>query len=205
MREVDDHLSKWMYIVFFVITINVLLLYKIKYVTFALLLFVMPVTLLWNPVIVAPSHVGVNLPKQLRAMPENLNHDGRFLIISDNFEVPNLFMASGLKAMNATSHYVDSYMYDNFYSKLENPEQYNRFNHLNVSIDNLKPDMGISLGGTDWIKMRLNALHFDFSLLPVDYLAVSGSPFIKDLNSNTKLDFIDNVGDFYFYRVKSGL
>ena len=62
--------------------------------------------------------------------------------------------------------------------------------------------MSISMGLGGFINMRLNALGFDFSKFPVDYVVARKSPFIDDLNSNTKLTFVDIVGDFYFYRVK---
>jgi len=198
----ENYLSKFIYILFFIIIIHAVFIYRIKYVVLALLLFTAPVTLFWNPLVVAPSYVSVNLPGKLTAQQSGLKHDGRFLV-ADWFVTTNIFLASGNKVMNATSHYVDPYMFEHFYSKLDNPETYNRFNHLMVSIDNQKPDIGISLGGGDWIKMRLNAKDFDFGIFPVDYVVVRNSPFINDLNANSKLLFIDKVGDFYFYRVKN--
>lgn len=197
----ENYLSKLIYIVLFIIIIHATFLYRIKYVTLALLLFIAPITLFWNPIIIAPSHVGVNLPEQIVNDQSKVKYGGRFLV-SDWFVTTNIFLASGNKVMNATSHYVDPYMFNHFYSKLDNPETYNRFNHLMVFIDNSKPDIEISLGGGDWIKMRLNAADFDFSVFPVDYMAVRNSRFIKGLNANSKLEFINNVGDFSFYRVK---
>ena len=122
--------------------------------------------------------------------------------MTGDFVVPNIFLASGEKVMNATSHYVDPYMFEHFYSKLENPEIYNRFNHLIVSADSAQPPMGITLGGGDWIHMRLNAHDFDFSTLPADYVVTRNSPAVNDLKQNQTLSFIGNTGDFYFYRVK---
>lgn len=195
--------SKLVLIVFAIVLIHVIFFYRIKYIAAALLLFVAPFTLFWNPVIIAPSHVDVNLPEALsHDTPAGLRHDGRFLVITGNYMVPNLFLASGHKVVNATSHYVDSYMYDNFYSKFDNPEQYNRFNHLNVYADSLKPDMRIS-GGPDWIDMRLNVRDFDFTVMPADYVIVCNSPYIKDLDTNSRLDFKGKSGDFYFYRIKN--
>lgn len=94
-------------------------------------------------------------------------------------------------------------MFNNFYSKLPNPETYNRFNNLNVELDNRKPDMEISLGGGDWFRMRLNARDFDFSMFPVDYVVARNSPFTGDLNANARLEPKGNVGNFYFYKVKA--
>ena len=182
-----------------IVIINVLLLCKIKYVTLALLLFVMPVTLFWNPIIVAPSHVSVGLPEQLKGDTKDLAYDGRILVTNG---MANLFFASGYKVMNATSHYVDPYMFENFYSKQQDPQKYNKFNHLQVFVDNKHPDMRISARG-DRIELMLNARNFDFSRLPADYLAVSAHKFLfsEDLNSNPKLKFVDNTGDFYFYKI----
>lgn len=198
-----NYLSKFIYILFFIIIINLVLIYKIKYITISLLLFVTPVTLFWNPIIIAPSHLQVNVPEQIQIKNHgHVKYDGRLLIVGDYPMIANVFFASGYKVMNATSHYVDPYMFDNFYSKLKNSEQYNRFNHLEVLADD-SPDINISLGGTDWIKMRLSAKNYDFAKFPVDYLAVQQSPFIEDLNSNSRLEFIEKIGKFYFYKVKN--
>lgn len=204
-REITDYYlenykNRLLYIIIFAVIIHVVFLYRIKYLTIAVLLFTAPVTLLWNPVIIAPSYVRVNLPEQIENDRADLRHDGRFLLV----DVPaNLFFAGGLKSMNATSHYVDPYMFNNFYSKLPNPETYNRFNNLNVELDNRKPDMEISLGGGDWFRMRLNARDFDFSMFPVDYVVARNSPFTGDLNANARLEPKGNVGNFYFYKVKA--
>lgn len=196
----QNYVSSLIYITISVITAHAIFLYRTKYIALAMLLFTAPVTLFWNPIIVAPSYINVNLPREL-SNQKDLKYNGRFLI-ADNFPVSNLFLASGHKVLNATSNYVDSYMFDNFYAKLDEPQKYNSFNHLVISIDNLHPDMSISMGLGGFINMRLNALGFDFSKFPVDYVVARKSPFIDDLNSNTKLTFVDIVGDFYFYRVK---
>ena len=198
--EKEGNLLKIVYIVSFVLIINVIILYRIKYVAFALLLFVTPVTLFWNPIIVAPSHLHVSLPSQISDNNQSVNYGGRMLVIGGG-KLANLFFASGYKVMNATSHYVDPYMFDKFYSKLENPKRYNTFNHLGVAVDNLQPDMRISAKGAS-ILMMLNASDFDFSVFPVDYVAVRKTPFIKELNSNNKLSFIKHVGNFDFFKVK---
>lgn len=197
-----DYRSKFICILFFIIAVNFLLVYRLKYVTTALLLFVLPVTLFWNPLTVAPSHVEITIPQQIRSTgPENLKYDGRILVMGDYPLLANMFFAAGLKVMNATSHYVDPYMYRNFYSKFENPEQYNRFDHLAVVADDAQPDISISLGGLDWIKIRVNAKDYDFSNLPADFAAVQ-QPSSKGLDSNPKLEFIEQIGNFRFYRIR---
>jgi len=198
----ENELLKFICIVFFIAAVHFIFVYRIRYVTAALLLFVLPFTLFWNPLIVAPSSVKLNLPAQMSGKPADLRHGGRILVMTGDFVVPNIFLASGEKVMNATSHYVDPYMFEHFYSKLENPEIYNRFNHLIVSADSAQPPMGITLGGGDWIHMRLNAHDFDFSTLPADYVVTRNSPAVNDLKQNQTLSFIGNTGDFYFYRVK---
>ena len=200
LGEAEGNLFKLVYSALFIVVVNVLLLYRIKYVTIALLLFVMPVTLFWNPLIVAPSKLSVGLPEQLtRSNSRDLKYDGRILVVGGD-KLANLFFASGYKVMNATSHYVDPFMFSNFYSKLDNPNRYNTFNHLGVLIDNKYPDMRIfSVPGQ--IAMRLNARKFDFSKLPADYMAVRKMPLIHDLGSNSKVKFIDRKGDFYFYEI----
>lgn len=196
----ENHLCQLIYIAAFVVIIHLLFIYRIKYLPAALLLFTVPFTLLWNPLIVSPSYVKVNLPQQIESDHAGLRHGGRFLLI----DVPaNLFFAGGLRSMNATSHYVDSYMFDNFYSKLENPEIYNRFNNLNVFLDDQKPNMEISLGGGDWIKMRLNASDFDFSIFPIDYVVARSSQSADGLASNSSLVPAGSVGDYRFYKVKA--
>ena len=197
-----DYKSKFICILFFIIAVNFLLVYRLKYVTAALLLFVLPVTLFWNPITIAPSHVRITLPQQMRSTsPENLKYDGRILVMGDYPLLANMFFAAGQKVMNATSHYVDPYMYKNFYSKSENPEQYNRFDHLAVVADEAQPDISVSLGGLDWIKIRVNARNYDFSSFPADYIAVQ-QPSSKELNSNPKLEFIEELGNFSFYRIR---
>jgi hypothetical protein len=197
-----DYRSKFICILFFIIAVNLILIYRIKYVTVALLLFVLPVTLFWNPIIIAPSYVQVTLPQQIRsAAHENLKYDGRILVMGDYPLLANIFFAGGHKVMNATSHYVDPYMYKNFYSKFDNPEQYNRFDHLAVVADDAEPDISISLGGLDWIKIRVNARNYDFSSFPADYIAIQ-KPSSKELNSNPKLEFIEELGNFSFYRIR---
>ena len=196
----ENHLCQLIYIAAFVVIIHLLFIYRIKYLPAALLLFTVPFTLLWNPLIVSPSYVKVNLPQQIESDHAGLRHGGRFLLI----DVPaNLFFAGGLRSMNATSHYVDSYMFDNFYSKLENPEIYNRFNNLNVFLDDQKPNMEISLGGGDWIKMRLNASDFDFSIFPIDYVVARSSQSADGLASNSSLVPAGSVGDYRFYKQPS--
>lgn len=199
LNDTEGNLFKIIYIVCFIVAINVLLLYRIKYVTLALLLYVTPVTLFWNPIIIAPSHVSVSLPKMLSENPGNLKYDGRMLVIGDAMQT-NLFFAAGNKLMNATSHYVDPYMFDTFYSKLDDPKKYNKFNHLVVGLDNSKPNIGIE-GIGDRINIRLNARNFDFSSFPIDYVAVYKYWWNQELNLNSKLKFMEVVGDFYFYRV----
>ena len=197
-----DYKSKFICILFFIIAVNFLLVYRLKYVTAALLLFVLPVTLFWNPITIAPSHVRITLPQQMRSTsPENLKYDGRILVMGDYHLLANMFFAAGQKVMNATSHYVDPYMYKNFYSKSENPEQYNRFDHLAVVADEAQPDISVSLGGLDWIKIRVNARNYDFSSFPADYIAVQ-QPSSKELNSNPKLEFLEEIGNFRFYKIR---
>lgn len=201
LSEAEGNLFKLVYIACFIVIVNVLLLYRIKYVTLALLLFTLPVTLFWNPLIVAPSYITVALPEQVSSNNENLRYDGRILVSGD-FLFGNIFFAAGHKVMNATSHYVDPYMFDIFYSKLDIPSNYNKFNHLGVFVDNQQPDIRISSPG-DCIAIRVNARKFDFSRFPADYLAVHAGrlPFISDLNANPTLKLIDGRGDFYFYRI----
>ena len=195
----ENYLYRLSYIIAFIAVIHLLFLYRIKYLTAAMLLSTLPFTLLWNPVIVAPSYVKVNLPEQIAGSHDEMRHGGRFLLI----DLPvNLFPAGGLRAMNATSHYVDPYMFEKFYSRLDNPQVYNRFNNLNVFLDDQKPDMEISLGGGDWIKMRLNARDFDFSIFPIDYVVARSSPSANGLDSNSRLVPAGSVGDYRFYKVK---
>jgi len=198
----ENYLSRLLYIVFFATAIHFIFLYRIRYIALALLLFVAPVTLLWNPLVVAPSYLRINLPAQLPENGADLKYGGRFMVI-DWFVSTNVMLAGGESVMNATSHYVDPYMFEHFYSKLDNPEQYNRFNHLMIFADDQKPDIGISLGGNDWIKMRLNARDFDFSTMPADYVLARNSPHINDMNANSRLDFVGRTGDFYLYRIKN--
>lgn len=206
-RDLVDYLAenyscKLACIAAFVVLVHAVFLFRIKYVTLVLLLFVAPVTLFWNPVTVAPSYVDVNLPEQIRNKPADLKHDGRFLVISKTHRDPNLFFASGYKVMNGTFHYIDSYIYDHFYNKSGNPEKYKRFHHLLVMADNAKPDIGISLRSTGAVGIRLNARDYNFTEFPVDYVVARKSPFIKDLNSNATLKYIDNTENYYFYKVK---
>lgn len=82
LGEAEGNLFKLVYSALFIVVVNVLLLYRIKYVTIALLLFVMPVTLFWNPLIVAPSKLSVGLPEQLtRSNSRDLKYDGRILVV----------------------------------------------------------------------------------------------------------------------------
>lgn len=141
----ENYFSELITIVMFIVFVHVVLIYRIKYIALSLLLFMMPVTLFWNPLIVAPSYLSVSLPQQLNEQAD-LKYNGR-LLVADGGLMSNVFFASGQKVMNGTSHYVDPYMFDDFYTQLDNKESYNRFNHLMVSVDNLQPDIGISQGG----------------------------------------------------------
>ena len=195
-------LSKFICILFFIVAVNLILIYRIKYVSAALLLFVLPVTLFWNPIIVAPSHVQIMLPQQISTAGQgNIKYGGRILVMGDYPLLANIFFAGGHKVMNATSHYVDPYMYKNFYSKFDNPEQYNRFDHLAVVADDAQPEISISLGGLDWIKIRVNARNYDFSNFPADFIAVR-QPSSNELNSNPKLEFIEEIGSYSFYKIR---
>ena len=91
-------------------------------------------------------------------------------------------------------------MFDHFYSKLQNGEQFNRFNHTMFVLDEKTERFAVDIPQGDVIRWKINPLNFDFRELPVSYVAVSTGIKLKLLN-NTSLKFIEDKNGFSYFRV----
>lgn len=153
---------------------------------------------LFNPLSKAPHRVTSNLPAFIN-VNAGTNHSRVLFITADggNWQ-GNSANAVGIASLNGVHHYVDRYMFDHFYRKLQNGEQFNRFNHAMFVLDE-KTERFTAVPQGDVIRWKINPL-FDFGELPVSYVAVSTGIKLKLLNNNS-LKFIEDKKGFSYFRV----
>ena len=156
--------------------------------------------LVFNPVSKAPHRVTSNLPAFIN-VNAGTNHSRVLFITADggNWQ-GNSANAVGIASLNGVHHYVDRYMFDHFYSKLQNGEQFNRFNHTIFVLDEKTERFAVDIPQGDVIRWKINPLTFDFRELPVSYVAVSTGIKLK-LFDNTSLKFIEDKNGFSYFRV----
>ena len=154
----------------------------------------------FNPLSKAPHRVTSNLPAFI-----NVNagtNRSRVLFITEvegGRWQGNTANAVGIASLNGVHHYVDCYMYDRFYSKLQDGEQFNRFNHTMFVLDEKIERFAVDIPYEDVIRWKINPL-FNFGELPVSYVAVSTGIKGKLVN-NKSLKFIEDKNGFSYFRV----
>lgn len=157
----------------------------------------------FNPLTKAPHRASSNLPAFIN-VNAGTNRSRVLFITKDGSGgrwQGNSANAVGIASLNGVHHYVDRYMFDRFYSKLQNGEQFNRFNHAAFVLDEKVERFTVEIPRADVIRWKINPLTFDFRELPVRYVAVSTGIKVKLLN-NKSLKFIEDKKGFSYFWVK---
>ena len=155
----------------------------------------------FNPLSKAPHRVSSNLPAFINVNAGTNRSRVLFITEGDGGRWQgNSANAVGIASLNGVHHYVDRYMFARFYSKLQNGEQFNRFNHAMFVLDEKTERFAVDIPHGDVIRWKINPLYFDFRELPVSYVAVSTG--IKGKLVNNKfLKFIEDKNGFSYFRV----
>ena len=154
----------------------------------------------FNPLSKAPHRVSSNLPAFINVNAGTNRSRVLFITADGGTWQGNSANAAGIASLNGVHHYVDRYMFDHFYSKLQDGEQFNRFNHTMFVLDEKTERFAVDIPHGDVIRWKINPLYFDFRELPVSYVAVSTG--IKGKLVNNKfLKFIEDKNGFSYFRV----
>ncbi len=158
----------------------------------------------FNPVCIAPERVENHLVKRYEKDIADLRYGGRTLFASGNNFLAVLHFLSGGKSLNGYFMYPDEKLWQLFFSKQKNAENFRRMNHLDAEIIPPEEEFSASIPHSDRIKLSFPA-DYDFSVIPADVLAVPAgeSGFEAILNKNTTLTRLFSEDGIIFYQIKS--
>lgn len=161
------------------------------------LLFVFP-GIMFNPVSIAPRYINSYLPDYItKAAGTN---KCRILFITGERWEANSGNAAGIASLNGVHHYIDTYMYKNFYKRELNGEKFQRFNHTILDFDENINNYKVDAYG-HFIKWIINPKTFDFREMPIKYVVVSNKNKGK-LLKNESLSYVGTKKRFAYFKVK---
>ncbi|MFM0145465.1 DUF7657 domain-containing protein [Paraburkholderia sp. RL18-085-BIA-A] len=102
--------------------------------------------------------------------------EGRTLVIGSNVPAMTM-MASGCPVLNGVWYYPQMKLWNALDPKRQNVFSYNRYQHLFFKLADLKGsvDPVVTVPQGDVISVTVDARHFDFSRLPIDYVTVKSN------------------------------
>lgn len=166
--------------------------------TLIVLLYAIP-GFLFNPVTRAPKYIASALPSYITETRGT--NQSRVLFLANSPWEANTGNMLGLASLDGVHHYIDGQMYNNYYSKLKDGEQFKRFNHTYFSVDNKIADYTCVIPSGDCIEWKINAQKFNFRALPIKYL-IAERGYKQDLLQNENLIFIEEKGRFVYFGIK---
>lgn len=130
------------------------------------------------------------------------NGEGRTLVIGSNVPAMTM-MASGCPVLNGVSYYPQMKLWNALDPKHQNVFSYNRYQHLFFKLADLEgsADPVVTVPQGDVISVTVDARHFDFGQLPIDYVTVKSSEAL-DLPLNRTLKSAPSlIQDWLRFRV----
>ncbi len=157
--------------------------------------------LVFNPVCIAPERIENRLQPFLEEEGRG-PYGGRFLFATGNNFLAVVYSASGGRVFNGYFMYEDPQIFNLLYRNLPNAAEFHRMNHLDADI--VPPDRPPFAAGVpfnDRISLSFNGEKYDFSQLPIDFLAAL--PEAREwLRRNPSLTFRRTIDDVDYYRVR---
>ena len=166
-----------------------------KYFPATLAAFMLAITFTWHPICIAPTFVKADVSPCI--LQENVKHGGKVVVATGDHVRPNIVASTGIKVLNATSHYVDRSIYDIFYKDIDNG-MFKKFNHMIITIN--ETDVSKIYPSGDTNHLNISGMYFDFSKFPADYLIALSKD--KTLQKNQSLNFLEERKGFSYYQIK---
>lgn len=159
----------------------------------------------FNPLCIAPTKVEMPLFTAASREKAQWGFEGRTLFMS-NFVEPNLYAAVGGKSFNGHFLPEDPVIFDLVLKDLPKPERFHRQNHFWVKgMPEEAPLRNARIpsypGG---IYLELNAVRYDFSQLPIDYVVTNERNCAKLLVRNPRLRELPRCGEWRRFQVLHG-